>query len=97
MDIYLIACVGGLVGMLAHFLKLRIREQSLASVLNYFVENFKDTLLALISTVCASFLVVYILTPEAPLLAIFLTAASTGYNSDSFWNTGAERAGKSVL
>ena len=88
---------GGFMGMLAHFLKLKIRKQSFKGVLKYFGSHFRDTLLAVMSTIGTCVLLLNTLPPETALSGLFVAGALGGFTSDSFWNTGGEQVGNAIV
>lgn len=70
-----------LVGMLSHFLKKKIKGETITQIKHYFADHFKTTLLSLIATVIGYY--AYLQYTETPdIIAVFLI----GYTCDSLFN-----------
>jgi uncharacterized membrane protein YesL len=81
--IYLIALT--CVGVLSHFLKKRIKGETLTDIITYFKTHFKSTLLTIFGAVGG-----FVLLKEMGELGYF-SAFSIGYMADSFFNKAEER------
>lgn len=72
------------IGMLMHFFKQKIQGESISVILYYFKDNFKSTIVAIISTQIATIATYFTLaTGQAiDIMAIF----GIGYTCDSIFN-----------
>jgi hypothetical protein len=84
--IYLITLT--FVGVLSHFLKKRIKGETLTDIVTYFKTHFKSTLLTAFGAVGG-----FVLLKEMGELSYF-SAFSIGYMADSFFNKAEEMVGK---
>ncbi len=73
-----------LVGMIVHFLKQKVKGQTLVEIREYFSANFKDTLIAFIATSLG--FVAYMFGLSTGQNADFLAVFAVGYMCDSFFN-----------
>lgn len=78
-----------LVGMFTHFIKKKVRGETVLAVTKYFTNHFKSTLIAVISTVVATLVYQHSMAEggTADLLVVFFG----GYNFDSFLNDHSEQ------
>ena len=74
----------GLLGMLVHFLKKNIKGETLTDIRHYFADNFKSTLVAIISTVIGTVATYFTLAVGDTIDLI--TVFGIGYTFDSFFN-----------
>lgn len=74
----------GLLGMMMHFLKQKIKGESLTDVLGYFKDNFKSTFIAFVSTVIATLGTYFTLSTGQPI--DIMTIFGIGYMCDSIFN-----------
>lgn len=90
LQLFIAMYASGLVGMFMHFLKLRVKGQSAEDVLQYFKENFKGTLTAIIST---GFAIAGVWATADPSNAVPLIIASVplGFSFDSVFTSGARK------
>lgn len=72
----------GLLGLLVHYLKKRVRGQSLHSVVQYFGSHFSMTVVSLVSYLGAFYALMQSGTLNVP------AALMCGYMADSFFNKG---------
>jgi hypothetical protein len=79
---YLLATA--LVGMLMHFLKKKVKGESLVEISGYFKANFKSTFISFVATVVS--FAAYYLTLQTGTPADFLTVFGLGYMCDSAFN-----------
>lgn len=70
----------GLLGLTTHFLKRKIKGQTVRAIKNYFKGNLKDTIIAVIAFIVSFAILVQ--TGELSYLSAFLT----GYACDSIFN-----------
>jgi hypothetical protein len=73
-----------ILGMLTHFLKKSIKGETPTAIWQFFKDNFRSTLIALIAT-CVGF-AGYMTTLATGLPVDFLTVFSIGYLCDSMFN-----------
>ena len=78
-----VAIVGGLLGMLCHILKKKVRGQSATAVWNYFTGHFKYTVMAVIAMLIAVFM---IYDPNMVWYKGFIAYFFAGFGSDSALN-----------
>lgn len=71
-------------GMFSHFLKKKVKGESITEIAHYFKDNFKSTFLALVAT-CVSY-AFYMTTLSTGMTADFLTIFGLGYMCDSMFN-----------
>lgn len=71
-------------GMFSHFLKKKVKGESLTEIKEYFKDNIKSTFLALVTTAISY--VAYQLTLATGMPADVLTVFGLGYMCDSFFN-----------
>lgn len=76
----------GLLGMISHFLKLKIKAQTPHAILSYFVENFRDTLTAVIGLTVGIFGAWATMDPAAWMTGI-IAAFPIGYTFDSVFTS----------
>lgn len=76
----------GILGMLMHFLKLKIKGQTPSDILAYFKNNFRDTLVALGAT---TFGILGAWATMDPLnwIGAIVAAISVGFAFDSMFNS----------
>ena len=79
---------GGLAGMMMHFLKLKVKGQSAEDVWQYFRENFKGTLTAILSTGFAVAGLWATADPGNPIPSI-LASVPLGFAFDSVFTSGS--------
>ena len=81
MDFIYLAYIGlGFVGMVAHFLKRRIKGETLADAIGWFKNHFNQTLLSVLGMVAGLFIAY-----QMGELG-YLTAIGSGYAADSVFN-----------
>ena len=78
---FIIYLMAGYLGMISHFLKLEVKGQTVDDIKTYFVNHFKDTVVAVIATLFAAALAFIMV---QGLMAAFLA----GYTFDSVFNKG---------
>jgi len=79
-----------IIGVLAHFLKRKIKGETLTDIVSYFRTHFKSTLLTLFGAVGGFFLL-----KEMGELGYF-ASFSIGYMADSVLNKAEETAGNKL-
>ena len=79
----------GLLGMISHFLKLKIKGQTPQEIFGYFIDNFKDTLTATIGMSIGVFGAWTAMDPTAWTIGV-IAAFPIGYTFDSVF-TSAKR------
>lgn len=81
--------LAALFGMLAHFLKKKIKKESATEIVNYFRDNVRSTLLAFMATVVG--FIILVQTGQVSFASAFLA----GYMCDSAfnkWESGNDKA-----
>jgi hypothetical protein len=79
-------CIGlSALGVLSHFLKKKVRGQTLSHIANYFSSHFKYTLLSLIGASGGFFVALQMGELN------YLSAFGVGYLADSFFNKVEEK------
>jgi hypothetical protein len=73
-----------LLGMLMHFFKKKINGEALTDIVQYFMSNFKSTVVAVISTVVTTVGTYFTLSTGQPIDII--TVFGLGYMCDSAFN-----------
>jgi len=73
-----------LLGMFMHFMVKKIKGETLTEITQYFKDNLKSTIVAVISTVVT--LLIYHQTLGTNLPADIMAAIGIGYTSDSVFN-----------
>jgi multidrug efflux pump subunit AcrB len=74
----------GLVGMMMHFFKKKITGEALTDIVNYFMSNFKSTVIAIISTMVTVVATHLTLATGSPIDIV--TIFGLGYMCDSAFN-----------
>jgi hypothetical protein len=72
------------VGMIVHFLKQKVQGESLSAIKTYFSDNFKSTIVAVVSTQVGTFAIFFTLATGTTIDLV--TVFGVGYMSDSFFN-----------
>lgn len=73
-----------LLGMFSHFLKKKVKGESITEIRDYFKDHIKSTFLALVSTAIAY--VAYMFTLATGMPADIFTIFGLGYMCDSVFN-----------
>jgi hypothetical protein len=73
-----------LIGNFVHFLNKKIKGETITEIKNYFVDNFKSTLVAFVATIMGGLALYFTMATGQPIdiLAFF----GVGYTCDSFFN-----------
>lgn len=74
----------GILGMMTHFFKQKVKGETLTEIKFYFRDNFKSTLVALISTVVSTVGIYLTMGTGQPIDII--TVFQTGYTFDNILN-----------
>lgn len=74
----------GLMGMMIHFMRQKIKGETLTEITAYFSDNFKSTFIAVVSTMISVATTYFTLATGQPI--DLLTVFGLGYMSDSFFN-----------
>ncbi len=77
------AMVGGLMGMIVHILKKKVKGESASAIVDYFTDNMRYTITALIGMVVSVFM---IYDPNLIWYKAMLVGILAGYGSDSAFN-----------
>lgn len=72
------------VGMIMHFMKQKIKGETITEIRDYFKSNFKSTFVAFVSTQISTG--AYFITLGTDMPADVLTCFGLGYMCDSFFN-----------
>ena len=77
------AMIGGLMGMFTHILKRKVKKESATAIVDYFTDNMRYTITALIGMV-VSVLMVY--DPAIAWNKMMIAGIFAGYSCDSAFN-----------
>ncbi|MBQ09320.1 MAG: hypothetical protein CMD96_05980 [Gammaproteobacteria bacterium] len=79
------AMLGGVMGMMAHILKKKVKGETAEAIVDYFTDNMRYTITALIGMVVA---VLMVYDPNIVWYKSMLVGAMAGMTCDSAFNKG---------